>query len=207
MLIQPVKFIQYRCSRNFKGWNTVEQIPQTFEMILHFTTAAHDIATARIEDTVTGPACNVHSFKNMNMLSRHLSVTNKETCRCQRSKTTAYDIGMLLIHTLRLFRSGKSFSEPEWQSAVGQWVLQAFWDKEGELLPLVQAPFIADAADVRGMKRPIIMGRIIDAAEWIKCMPIRNISLDIAISIIDRWIPENESTWYWQISPEGNFQG
>ncbi len=69
---------------------------------------------------------------------------------------------------------------------------------------LVQAPFIADAADVRGMKRPIIMGRIIDAAEWIKCMPIRNISLDIAISIIDRWIPENESTWYWQISPEGN---
>ena len=54
------------------------------------------------------------------------------------------------------------------------------------------------------MKRPIIMGRIIDAAEWIKCMPIRNISLDIAISIIDRWIPENESTWYWQICPEGN---
>ena len=96
------------------------------------------------------------------------------------------------------------YCEPEWQSAVGQWVLQAFRDKEGELLPLVQAPFIADAADVRGMKRPIIMGRIIDAAEWIKCMPIRNISLDIAISIIDRWIPENESTWYWQISPEGN---
>ena len=78
-------------------------------MILHFTTATHDIATARVEDTVTGPACNVHSFKNMNMLSRHLSVTNKETCRCQRSKTTAYDIGMLFLHTLRLFRSGKSF--------------------------------------------------------------------------------------------------
>ena len=85
------------------------------------------------------------------------------------------------------------YCEPEWQSAVGQWVLQAFRDKEGELLPLVQAPFIADAADVRGMKRPIIMGRIIDAAEWIKCMPIRNISLDIAISIIDRWIPEGNS--------------
>lgn len=50
------------------------------------------------------------------------------------------------------------YCEPEWQSAVGQWVLQAFRDKEGELLPLVQAPLIADAADVRGMKRPIIMG-------------------------------------------------
>ena len=96
------------------------------------------------------------------------------------------------------------YCEPEWQSAVGQWVLQAFRDKKGELLPLVQVPFIADAADVRGMKRPIIMGRIIDAAEWIKCMPIRNISLGIAIRIIDRWIPENEGTWYWQISPEGN---
>ena len=77
--------------------------------------------------------------------------------------------------------------------------------QKGELLPLVQVPFIADAADVRGMKRPIIMGRIIDAAEWIKCMPIRNISLGIAIRIgsIDA-IPENEGTWYWQISPEGN---
>lgn len=97
------------------------------------------------------------------------------------------------------------YCEPEWRSAVGQWILRAFRDKEGELLPLVQEPFTADGADdVCGIKRPIIMGRITDAAEWIKCMPVRNISLNIAIRIIDRWIPENDGTWDWQISPESS---
>ena len=109
VLVQPVKLIQHGCPRCLQGWNTSEQIPETFEMIFHFTAAAHHIPSGWIENTITGTACNIHSFQNMNMRARHLTVTYKETCRCQRGKTTSYNIRIFLIHTLWLLGPCKSF--------------------------------------------------------------------------------------------------
>ena len=102
MLVQPVIFVQYRCSRCLQGWNAVEQIPQALKMVLHLTAAAHHIAAERILDTIAGTTGNVHRFQNVDMLSLHLSVTDQEAGCCQRRKATSHNIGRFFINTFRL---------------------------------------------------------------------------------------------------------
>ena len=107
MLIQPVIFIQYGCTWFFQRWNTVEQIPQTFKMVLHLTATSHNVASGRIKNTVTGTACDIHCFQNVNMITRHLCIPYQEAGCCQRSQSASYQISMLVIHAFRLFRTGK----------------------------------------------------------------------------------------------------
>ena len=78
-------------------------------MVFHLTSATHYISSARIEDTITCTACNVHCFQNVDILSRHLSVTYKETGCCKRCKSTSYDVSMFVIYTLWFSRMGKCF--------------------------------------------------------------------------------------------------
>ena len=78
-------------------------------MVFHLTAAAHDIAAARIEDTVAGTAGNIHCLKNMDMIARHLTVTYEEAGCCKRSKAAAYDIGIFLINAVWFFRACKCF--------------------------------------------------------------------------------------------------
>ena len=59
-LVQPVILIQHAGSGYFQRGNTAKQIPQTFEMVLHLTSATHDVASGRIIDTITGTACDIH---------------------------------------------------------------------------------------------------------------------------------------------------
>lgn len=54
MFVQPVVFIQYGNTRCFNRRNAAEQIPETLEMVFHFTAASHDIATCWIKDTIAG---------------------------------------------------------------------------------------------------------------------------------------------------------
>ena len=61
------------------------QIPETFEMVFHFTSASHDIAAGRIEDAVAGTAGNVHSLQNVDMGAWHLGITNEEAGSSERS--------------------------------------------------------------------------------------------------------------------------
>ena len=44
-LIKPVKFIQHRGPRRIKRRDGSKQIPQAFKMILHLTSAAHNISS------------------------------------------------------------------------------------------------------------------------------------------------------------------
>ena len=78
MFVQPVVFIQYGNTRCFNRRNAAEQIPETLEMVFHFTAASHDIATCWIKDTIAGTTGDVHSFQNVDMGTRHLTVTNEE---------------------------------------------------------------------------------------------------------------------------------
>ena len=83
MLIEPVVFVKYRNSRCFDGWNASEKIPETFEMVFHLSSATHYVSAGRIIDSVTGASGDIHCLQNMDMRSRHLCITNKETCCCK----------------------------------------------------------------------------------------------------------------------------
>ena len=107
MFVQPVIFIQYGNTRCFNGRNTAEQIPETFEMVFHFTSASHDIAAGRIEAAVAGTAGNVHSLQNVDMGAWHLGITNEEAGSSERSKTASYDICVFVIYAFRFLRAGK----------------------------------------------------------------------------------------------------
>lgn len=65
---------------------------------------------------------------------------------------------MSLMPAKKSWKFAKYIVNPNGSLLLVNGCFRHFRDKEGELLPLVQAPFIADAVDVRGMKRPIIMG-------------------------------------------------
>ena len=78
-------------------------------MVLHLSAAAHHIPSGRIIDTVTGPSCYVHGLQDVNVIAGHLSVAYQETGCRQGSQAAAYDISVLLIHTLGLPGSCKSF--------------------------------------------------------------------------------------------------
>ena len=78
-------------------------------MVFHFSSAAHDVSTCGIIDTVAGAAGNVHCFQNVDLRAGHLSVTNKEAGSCQGSKTASYNVSIFIFHAFRFFRAGKSF--------------------------------------------------------------------------------------------------
>ena len=109
VFIQPVEFIQHRKFRIFQRRDAAEKIPEAFKMILHFSSAPHDIAPGRVENSVAGSSCNVHGFQNMDLFSRHLSVPDQEAGRCQSRQSASYNIGILFLHAFRLLRPGKSF--------------------------------------------------------------------------------------------------
>ena len=109
VLVQPVELVQNRSTRFFKGRNTAEKIPQALEMVFHLTTATHDIASGRIKDSIAGTSGNIHGFQDVDMITWHLCVSYQEACSSQGSKTASYNVGMLVVHTFRFFRTGKGF--------------------------------------------------------------------------------------------------
>lgn len=78
-------------------------------MILHFSSAPHDITPGRVENPIAGSSCNVHSFQNMDLFSGHLSVPYQEAGRRHSRQSAPYNIGVLLIHAFRFLRPGKGF--------------------------------------------------------------------------------------------------
>ena len=80
-LIQPVIFIKYRNSRSLNRRNTSELSPQTFEMILHLSSATHYITSCRIINSISCTACNIHSLKYVHIHTHHLSISYKKA-RC-----------------------------------------------------------------------------------------------------------------------------
>ena len=107
VLIEPVKFIQHRCSRFFQRGDAAEEVPEAFEMVLHLPATPHDVAPVGIVDAVAGASCNVHSLQDVDVGTGHLSVPYQEAGCRQGGKAAAHDVGVLLLHPLRLLRTGK----------------------------------------------------------------------------------------------------
>ena len=78
-------------------------------MIVHFTSAAHDIAKSLVFVAVACAACNLFLFENVYALAAHLTVAHEKASGCKCCKSAADDIGAFLFDALRLFRTGKSF--------------------------------------------------------------------------------------------------
>ena len=114
MLVKPVIFIKYRCSRYFNWSNTSEQIPETFKVVFHLTSATHYITSCWVINSVARTTGDIHSFKNMNIFALHLSISYKKTCSCKWSKSTSYKICTLVINTFRFFRPCKCFIITVW---------------------------------------------------------------------------------------------
>ncbi|GGO06909.1 GNAT family N-acetyltransferase [Saccharibacillus kuerlensis] len=66
-------------------------------------------------------------------------------------------------------------------------------------------PLLLSNPMVKQEIEPYFMGRIVDAAEFIKAYPFAQIgsSSRFALRIEDRDAPWNEGTWIWTVSPEG----
>ena len=107
LLVQPVKFIQNRSSRYFQRRNASEQIPQTFKMIFHLAATAHHISSGCIINSIACATGNVHCLQNMDVRAGHLSIPYQEAGCCQSRKTTSNNVGIFILHTLRLFRPCK----------------------------------------------------------------------------------------------------
>lgn len=101
-LVQPVVFVQNRYTRCLYGRDAPEQIPQTLEMILHLTSAAHHIASRRIVDPVTCAARQIHRLQYMNVSALHLSVPHEEAGCRERSESAAHDVCGFAVDTLGL---------------------------------------------------------------------------------------------------------
>ena len=81
LLVQPVIFVQYRNAFGLDGRNRTEQIPHTFKMVVHFTSAAHHIANVLIFIAIAGTARNRVFFENVHMFPFHLPVSDQKA-RC-----------------------------------------------------------------------------------------------------------------------------
>ena len=78
LLVQPVIFVQYRNTFGLDGRNRTKQIPHTFKMVVHFTSAPHHIADILISIAVTGTARNRVLFENVYVFPFHLPVSDQK---------------------------------------------------------------------------------------------------------------------------------
>ena len=78
-------------------------------MVVHFTAAAHDIADARKVVAVKASARMRVLFENVDVIARHLSVTDKEAGGAERGKAASDQICGFVIYALRFYRACKRF--------------------------------------------------------------------------------------------------
>ena len=81
LLIQPVVLVQNTDPFRFNGRDGAEQIPHTLKVIVHFTTAAHDITYIRDVISVQTAARYRRFFQYMDMGAGHLTIAYEEA-RC-----------------------------------------------------------------------------------------------------------------------------
>ena len=109
VLVEPVVLVQHADAFRLNGGNGVEQIPHDFEMVVHFTAAAHHVADILILPAVARAAGGGAFFQNVDVVALHLAVADQIAGRRQGRKAAAHDIGGLLIHALGLAGTGKGF--------------------------------------------------------------------------------------------------
>ena len=108
-LIELVVFREDRLSGIVDRRNRAEQIPHTFEVVVHLSAAAHDVAAALIIEAIARSAGSRQMFKERNMIARHLGVADQEARRRKSAKTGADDPCPLIVNAFRLHCRRKRF--------------------------------------------------------------------------------------------------
>ena len=107
VLVEPVVFVQNRDLGIFDGGDAAEQIPETFEVVLHLAPAADDEALVNVQNAVAGTAGHRHILHDGNVFTGHLRVAHKEAGGRQTSQPRADHHSVLLLNALGFFRMGK----------------------------------------------------------------------------------------------------
>ena len=109
VLVEPVIFVQHRNPRLFQRGDVTEHIPHHFKVIVHLPSATHIKALGHVPASVATAAGKLQFFKQMNVLSLHLSVTDQVKRRRESRKSRTDDIRRLLVNVLRLLGMRKRF--------------------------------------------------------------------------------------------------
>ena len=108
-LVQPVILVKYGNAFRLNGGDGTEHVPHHFEMVVHFTAAAHHIADTGNVCAVAGTSRNRVLFEYVNVAARHLRVSHQVACRGECSQAGADDVRVLTVHAFRLLRAGERF--------------------------------------------------------------------------------------------------
>ena len=107
--IQTVIFVQNRKARIFQRGHVSEHFPHHFEVVVHFSAAAHIKPAAGHRSSVARAARYIQLFQQVNMLAFHLSVAHKEERRGKPRQSRADDIRRFPVHAFRLHGMSKRF--------------------------------------------------------------------------------------------------
>ena len=103
MFVEPIVFIQNRNTGRFDGGYVAEGVPHNLKVVVHFASAAHEKALCYVFSAVAAAAGKFQLFKQMDMLSLHLPVTDKIERRRKSGKTCTDYIRRFFVNILRLF--------------------------------------------------------------------------------------------------------
>ena len=108
LLVQPVILVQHAGALGLQRGDGAEQVPHDFEMVVHLTAAAHDIADIVLV-AVAGTAGQRVLLKHMDVVALHLAVTDQIAGGSQGRQTGADEVSRFIVNALRLFGVCKCF--------------------------------------------------------------------------------------------------
>ena len=108
-LVQPVILVKYGNAFRFDGWNGTEHVPHHFEVVVHFTAAAHHIANAGNICAIAGASRNRVLFEYVNVAARQLRISHQVTGCGECGQAGADDVRVLAVHAFGFLRSGECF--------------------------------------------------------------------------------------------------
>ena len=108
VLVEPVELVQDGGAFHLEGGDGAEQVPQALEVVLHLAAAADQEAVAmRVRNAVQGAAGDVARLEDGDVLAGHLAVADEEARRGQGGQAGTHQVGLLLLHALRLAGAGE----------------------------------------------------------------------------------------------------
>ena len=108
-LIEPIIFVQNAYALRFDGRHVAVNIPHNFEMVIHFSSAAHIETFGHVFPAVAASAGKIEFFQKVDMLAFHLSVADEIKRRGQSRKSRSYDVRRFAVYAFGFHRAGKCF--------------------------------------------------------------------------------------------------
>ena len=107
LLVEPIVLVQNADPFCLNGGNGAEEIPHDLKVVIHFPTAAHDIAHILKLPSIAGAAGNGVLFKDVNVFALHLTVADQIAGGSQSRKAGTDDVSRFEIDAFGLLRAGE----------------------------------------------------------------------------------------------------